>query len=171
MNTHEKELGELLEQLDLDEDQVKDTLEDIQLGDELMDQFDRISVDPAILTRVDAKIRQTPLLQFQTAGHWWRQVVVMAASLLIVLGVTLFINPSSPYDSYLDDELDGYWQQALVMENETKREVDDMILSEVLQCWSDAEWDVDDILDPQDDGQQNPLDVSRNDWIGHLLCE
>ena len=171
MNTHEKELGELLEQLDLDEDQVKDTLEDIQLGDELMDQYDRIEVDPAILSRIEVQLRLAPMARSHTTSNWWREVAVMAASLLIVLGATLYIKPSSQADAAFESETDGYWQQAFVMENETKREVDDMILSEVLQCWADVEWDVDDILDPQDDGQQNPLDVSRNDWIGQQLCE
>ena len=171
MKTNKKELGELLEQLDLDDNQVTQTLEDIQLGDELLDQFDRIPVDPAILSRVEAKMRQIPVPQPRTAGNGWRQVAVMAASLLIVLGLTILIKPSSQADAYFESELDGYWQQSFVMENETKRQVDDMILSEVLQCWSDVEWDVDDILDPQDDGQQNPLDVSRNDWMGHRLCE
>ena len=171
MNTNEKELGELLGQLDLDENQVIQTLEDIQLGDELLEQYDRIAVNPALLRRVEAKMRQAPILQPPTADNWWRQVAVMAASLLIVLGVTILIKPQSTPALLLGDQSDSYWQQAWVMENEIKRDVDDMILSEVLQCWSDAEWDVDDILGPQDDGQPNPLDVSRTNWIGHRLCE
>jgi len=171
MNTNEKELGELLGQLDLDENQVIQTLEDIQLGDELLEQYDRIVVDPAILNRVEARLRQVPTPRPETAGNWWREVAVMAASLLIVLGMTILIKPTSQPALLLGDQSDSYWQQAWVMENETKRDVDDMILSEVLQCWSDVEWDVDDILGPLDDGQPNPLDVGQNDWIGHQLCE
>ncbi len=171
MKTNDKELGELLEQLDLDDNQVVQTLEDIQRGDKLMDQYDRIEVDPALLSRVEAQLRLAPIPRPHTAGNWWLQVAVMAASLLIVLGVTILMKPSSQRDPVLDDELQGYWQQALVIENETKREVDDMILSEVLQCWSDAEWEVDDILGPENDGYQNPLEIGRSDWIGHQLCE
>jgi len=171
MNIKEKELVELLEQLDLDEKRAKQTLEDIQRVDELLEQYDQIEVDPVILDRVEAQLLRAPISPSHTESSWWRQVAVMAAALLMVLGVTILIRPQSQTSTVLDDELDGYWQQALVMENETKRDVDGMILSEVLQCWSEAEWEVSEILGAEDDGQQNPLQIGRSDWIGHQLCE
>jgi len=171
MNHNKIELGELLEQLDLDENQIRQTLADIQRGDELLEQCDRIVVDPALINRVAARLRRAPTSQSHIAGNRWLSVAALAASLLIVLGVTILIKPASPPAISLGDESDSYRQQAWMREFEIKRDVDDMILSEVLHCWSEAEWEVDDILGPKNDGPQNPLNVGRSPWSGPRFVE
>ena len=55
------------------------------------------------------------------------------------------------------DDTSAYWQQALMQENEYDQNVDDMILSEVLQCWSEVEWNVEDILGTDSDGQEDSI--------------
>jgi hypothetical protein len=172
------ELNELLANLDLSEDQVRTTLHDIQQGDDLMRLHDQLPIDPAVLTRTKARLQPESIRSQPrpTRFAWPQRAAVQAAALILALGLTIYWSQQNTPKIHPDYLAGSYWQQALIQENDFDRNINDMKLSEVLKCWSEVQWEVDDILDPDSDSEPNPInqnliDVSTIAWIGPDLCQ
>ena len=60
MNANNKELRDILAQLNLSEDQKRALMEDVQAGDDLMRRLDRIQVADELLDRIEARVRREP---------------------------------------------------------------------------------------------------------------
>ena len=169
----DKELYDLLMKHNMSENQAQAAVDDIRRGDDLMCRHDRLQVDPTILARTKARVRQEPdrSQRRRTGYDWGQRTAVQAAALIIAMGLIIYLMPQKTFGPHPNEDTSAYWYQVLVQENEFDQEINDMFLSEVLKCWSEVEWKVDDILGPDTDSEPNPIDVSRIVWIGHQLCE
>ncbi|KPK76585.1 MAG: hypothetical protein AMJ79_06185 [Phycisphaerae bacterium SM23_30] len=171
--SYDKELYDLPVQLALGEDQARAALEEIKQGDDLMRRLDQIQVDPEVLDRTEARVRQAPeRSEYKRRDFGWpSRAAVLAASLIIALGLIIYLMPQKTGMPPSDYDTGVYWQQVLIQENEVDQEVSDMVLSEVLKCWSEVDWKVDDILGSDSELEPDSIDVSQTLWAGPRLCQ
>ena len=92
MSTNDKELLDLLAQFSLSEDQLRAAIDDIRRGDDLISRHDQVEVAPAVLARVKAGVReQLSRTERRRVGYGWPlRAAVIAASLIIALGLTTY---------------------------------------------------------------------------------
>ena len=169
----DKELYDLLMKHNMSENQTLAAVDDIRRGDDLMRRHNRLPVDPTILARTKARVRQEPdRSQRRRTGYGWGQrAAVQAAALIIAMGLIIYLMPQKTAERHPNEDTSAYWYQVLVQENEVDQEINEMVFSEVLKCWSEVEWEVDDILEPDIDSEPNPIDVSTFSRAGPRFCE
>ena len=154
------ELTQLLEQLGYDPELAHKIFEDITRGDQLLRHHDNLTIDPAVLTRLQLRIsRELPRTRRRmNALTWTRRTALAAAAVFIALGLGNWLRSefyqTKPIPQYqtlpvAQAEIDLFendlylWELTLVQEDEPELEIDDLLINEVLLLWSEADWDID----------------------------
>lgn len=158
MKENEKELFDLMADLNVSPAEAQRMAREIRSGDELLNQADVEVDDTEVLERLEQRIR-VELDRPRTSRQGWKwalRAATAAAMVMIALGAgKLWLgNGSDPVmpdsaavtESYtLQDEL-AMWELAMKVENSTDMVIDDLLLAEVLTLWDEIDWEAENIF-------------------------
>jgi hypothetical protein len=158
MKENEKELFDLMANLNVSPAEAQRMAREIRSGDELLSQADVEVDDTEVLERLEQRIRGE-LDSPRASRHGWKwalRAAAAAAMVMIALGAQKLWwgNGSDPVmpdsaavtESYtLQDEL-AMWELAQKVENTTDMVIDDLLLAEVLTLWDEIDWEAENIF-------------------------
>ena len=140
MKENERELKELLSQLNVGREQSEIMAREIGQGDELFDRSDGAELSEAARSRLQERIGVELARRRRRVGWTWRRVGAIAAAVIITLvGVQmLWLNQSDPVAGpvgqkqeslALADEL-ALWELSLLEQDYEELEIDDLMITE-----------------------------------------
>ncbi|MBN1846285.1 MAG: hypothetical protein JW810_11420 [Sedimentisphaerales bacterium] len=175
----DESLEDLLSQTGADPSQIPEIAEDIRQGLELLLRHDRVEIPSDLLGRIEGRIRQE--LKMPTGRYvrprfvWYHQVrraaALAAVLLLAFLGMSIWTEhfrptgrnggtmtsdegPSSAEIAAAETQL---WRLNLVQMDEPAVDMDDLLISEVVQLWSDSDWEVDKVFEEKEPSHEKPM--------------
>jgi len=159
------ELDQVLAELRYPPDEARQLAQDIRQGEELLRREDSLRPDPAVLARTAQRLREelkrspahdqpSPRPAAPSWAPWAARAAAVAALLLLVLSGWWMLgdywskkyNPPNPGPKTRRqvsfEEGLPLWELALGQPEETRQEIDSLLLSEVLALWGRENWDV-----------------------------
>lgn len=165
-NQPPEDLQALLDQLGYDPAARDDLIDTLHATDQAWANADDNALPSAdTLARVRQKVQTAVLARHRTAA-WQRALVPLAAAAAIALLVsaTLWLHlhetpglqtSDTPRVAAQEPTRDfvEFWELALVRPEETRREVDSLLISETLTLWKQSNWDVETVFDKETDDE------------------
>jgi hypothetical protein len=158
MKENEKELFDLMADLNVSPAEAQRIARQIRSGDELLSQADVEVDDTEVLGRLELRIRgELDNPRTSRGGRKWvlRAIAAAAVFMMALGGWKLWLDNgnipvkpvlSTPQASYtLQDEL-AMWELAQKAENTTDMVIDDLLLAEVLTLWDEIDWEAENIF-------------------------
>jgi|GEM_PF-6871668 len=183
----EKEVIEQLKQLGASEPDAEQTAREICETEHFLRRQDSIEPSPAFMQRLESQLREklagasgsghtdkqsmpTPAFVGRRDGAkfpvWLKRVgSVAAAAAIVFIAIIAFRgnqkesthpSPGPPPPKYVMDTPE-LWELELVEFEEPVLQVDDLVISEVLELWTEADWDIENLF-----GKENDDEAARN---------
>ena len=176
----DKELIEQLMQSGCTEADAEQTARDISETERFLQQEDRIEPSPQFMQRLEAQIRSELATRANRFAYpvWLKRVGAIAAAVAIItlgiVAVALMKNyktnpiPNLPPDPFIvQEQTPELWELELVEFEEPVLKVDDLVISEVLELWTEAQWDIENLFGKENDHETQITDYAGIRRIGH----
>ena len=170
----DKELIEQFIQLGYTESDAEQAARDISETEMFLQQEDHIEPSPALMQGLEAQIRSelSPQTNRFHNSVWLKRVGTIAAAVAIVfIAIIAFQGnnnestepaPNRKSDiPMVKSETPELWKLELVELEEPVLQVDDLVISEVLELWTEAEWDIENLF-----GKEKEHEVQITDYAG-----
>jgi hypothetical protein len=171
----EKELIEQLMQSGCTESEAEQTIREINEAEQFLYNQDRVEPSPQFMQRLESQIRSELTIRANRFAYpvWLKRVGAIAAAVAIVfIAIIAFrgnqkeskriITPPPPAE-YVTESPE-LWELELVEFEEPVLQVDDLVISEVLELWTEAQWDIENLF-----GKENDHEFQITDYAG-ILC-
>ena len=151
MESNDKDLRDLLEQLNIKAENAEVVMREVRAGDELLQQEPEPQLPEELQLRLEKTIR-TRQARIQRLRTFRRIAAVLIVALTLV-GLYQWkqgiVQPetgqSVAHAELFEDEVD-MWDLAMIQPEELDEEALDLSLTEVLLWWDDVEWENDDSI-------------------------
>lgn len=166
----DKELIERLIRLGYTEADAERTASEIGETEQFLHNQDRVEPSPQFMQRLESLIRTELATRANRFAYpvWFKRAGAIAAAVAIVtLGVVALMlmknyktNPvpgMPPRPEFVQEKTPELWELELVEFEEPVLQVDDLVISEVLELWTEAQWDIENLF-----GKENDHDESQN---------
>jgi hypothetical protein len=170
----DKELMEQLIQLGYTEADAEQTARDISETELFLQREDGIEPSPAFMQGLETHIRSelSPQTNRFHYSVWLKRVGTIAAAVAIVfIAIIAFqrnnnestesTSGQEPEAPLVKTEAPELWELELVEFEEPVLQVDDLVISEVLELWTEAEWDIENLF-----GKENDHEAQITDYAG-----
>jgi len=170
----EKELIEQLKQLGTSEADAQQTAREICETEQFLQHQDPIEPSPAFMQGLETQLRR----ELESRAHrnrypvWLKRVgsVAAAAAIVFIAIIAFRGNNTTPVpthkpepDKIVKEKAPELWELELVEFEEPVLQVDDLVISEVLELWTEAEWDIENLF-----GKENDHEPQITDYAGIL---
>ncbi len=170
----DKELIEQLMQSGCTEADAKQTAREISESEQFLHNQDHVEPSPQFMQGLESQIRSElaiPKNRFQYPVWLKRVGTIAAAAAIVVIAIIAFrgSNKESTQPTRIippkivvkETEAPELWELELVEFEEPVLQVDDLVISEVLELWTEAQWDIENLF-----GKENDHETQITDYAG-----
>ena len=176
----EKELIEHLKQLGSNEADAQQTAREICESEQFLHNQDHIEPSPQFMQRLESQIRSELAIRTKRFPYpvWIKRMGSVAAAVAIIfIAIIAFRGnqkespeptPPLPSGQYVKEtEAPELWELELVEFEEPVLQVDDLVISEVLELWTEAEWDIENLFGKENDHEPQITDYAGMRRVSH----
>jgi len=179
----DKELIEQLMQLGYSEAAAERTASEISETEQFLYHQDHVEPSAQFMQRLESQIRTELATRANRFVYpvWLKRVGAIAAAVAIVtLGAVALmlmknykiksISETPPESKYVQEDTPELWELELVEFEEPVLQVDDLVISEVLELWTEAEWDIENLFGKENDHETQITDYAGIRRISHRFA-
>ena len=170
----DKEVIEQLMQSGYTEADAKQTIREISETEQFLYHQDHVEPSPQFMQRLESQIRSELAIPKNRLQYpvWLKRVgsVAAAAAIVFIAIIAFRGNNTTPVpthktetDKIVKEKAPELWELELVEFEEPVLQVDDLVISEVLELWTEAEWDIENLF-----GKENDHEPQITDYAGIL---
>jgi len=171
----DKELIEQLMQSGCTKTDAEQTVREISETEQFLHNQDHVEPSPQFMQGLETQIRSVMATRANRFAYpvWLKRVGAIAAAVAIVtlgiVAVALMKNyktnpiPNLPPEPFIvQEQTPELWELELVEFEEPVLQVDDLVISEVLELWTEAQWDIENLFGKENDH----VETQNTDYAG-----